>query len=158
MSKVAGTDDDKSIRLSAEERRRLYNETVRKANLVNIFLSKVDFHVDREMLSKPPRPGLNYGSEIDSFQYDEETGGFLVSVKWRVDMKSSRKSVAKCVAVYDILYDGLVTSNEEVLKIFADSVATSATYSYFRAFFATLDCSAQLGLPPLPVLKLFPKV
>lgn len=144
--------------LSAEERRRLYNETVRKANLVDILLSKVEFDVDRERLSRQPKPALNYGSDIDRVLYDDKSGRFLVSVKWRVDMKDGRKSVSKCVVIYDIIYDGLATSNEEVLRIFADNVATSATYSYFRSLFATMDWGAHLGLPPLPVLKLFPKV
>ena len=158
MSKVPAVVGAKEPPLSSEERRRLYNETVRKANLLDIYLSKLEFDVDRVQLSKSPEPSLNYGSAIDRFLYDQETGSFLVSVKWRVDMKHGRKSVSKCVAIYDIMYDGLVTSNDEVLKIFADNVATSATYSYFRSLFATLDWSAQLRLPPLPVLKLFPKV
>lgn len=149
---------EKVAALSPEERRRLYNETVRKANLVNIHLSKLDFNVDRERLTKSESIALNYASSIERFIYNSEKGGCLISVRWRVEMKDGRRNVATCTATYDIAYDGLTTSDESVLRIFAENIATSATYSYFRSLFAMLDWSANLRNPPLPVLKLFPKV
>lgn len=141
-----------------QERRRLYNETVRKANLVNIYLSKVNFEVNRERAAKMSTPDLSYGSEIERFLYNSEKGACLISVKWKVNIKSAGKHVAKCIAVYEVAYDNLPHSSEDVLRIFADNIAVSNTYSYFRSLFATMDWGANLRSPPLPVLKLFPKV
>jgi hypothetical protein len=145
-----------------EERRRKYNKAVRQANLVTILLSKIDFKVNRRIApdEKASRPvgKPSFGGRLADYQYDEETKACLASVAWTVEIKAGRQTYAKCVAQYDVIYDGFTEVDEDIIQLFAENVARPATYSYFRALFASLDWSSGLRLPPLPVMKFHPKV
>lgn len=143
--------------MSAEERRNLYNRVVREARLVQILLTKVNFQVDRNLFGLE-NAKLVYGGKTSYFKYDQESSSCSIGINWSVKMQSGKRSAVKCTANYDIIYDGFTVNNEEVLQIFADNVARAATYSYFRSLYASLDWAAELRSPPLPVLKLFPKV
>ncbi|MEE8630222.1 MULTISPECIES: hypothetical protein [Methylobacterium] len=145
-----------------EERRRKYNKAVRQANLVNILLSRVDFKVNRDV--RPPVRGAenssppSYGGKLAKFTYFEEEKACFATVVWTVEIKSERRTYAKCVAQYDVIYNGFTEVDNSIIELFAENVARPATYSYFRALFANLDWSSDLRLPPLPVVKFHPKV
>ncbi|MCY1642112.1 hypothetical protein [Methylorubrum sp. SL192] len=145
-----------------EERRRKYNRAVRQANLVTILLSKIDFKVNRDV--KRPAKGEgnssvpSYGGKLVKFQYNDEAKAFIASVAWTVEIKVGRQTYAKCLAHYDVIYNGFSDVDEEIVELFAENVARPATYTYFRALFASLDWSSELRLPPLPVIKFHPKV
>lgn len=145
-----------------EERRRKYNRAVRQANLVTILLSKIDFKVNREIKrpvkSDERKSTPSYGGKLVKFQFNEEAKAFIASVAWTVELKVGRQTYSKCVAHYDVIYNGFSDIDEEIVELFAENVARPATYTYFRALFASLDWSAELRLPPLPVIKFHPKV
>jgi hypothetical protein len=145
-----------------QERRTSYNRAVREARLVTILLSKVDFNVNREIprpsRDNSDRPNLSFGGTMSNFFFDEEKKVCIARVEWKVELKSGRQKFAKCTATYDVMYDGFGDVDEAIIRLFAENVAQPATYSYFRSLFASLDWSADLRLPPLPIVKFHPKV
>jgi hypothetical protein len=140
-----------------EKRRANYNRAVRTSRLVNILLSGVDFKVNRTV-GDPSGGRASYGGEIKKFFFDPEEGVILCNVEWTVEIKVGRKRFLKCAAVYDVIYDRFKDIDEEIARIFAENVARPACYAYFRALFAQLDWSADIGSPPLPMVKFQPKV
>jgi hypothetical protein len=142
-----------------QERRVKYNRAVREAQLVALFLSRVDFKVKREnMLDHNQPPRLSYSSGRKNFTFEKTRGACFISIQWHVEIKTGRKQIAKCSAVYDLIYDGFTTTDEEIIKLFAKNVAESTSYTYFRALYASLDWSAELRSPPLPIIKFQPRV
>lgn len=69
-----------------------------------------------------------------------------------------KKVIVSCVSSYLISYEGMKSFSDEVIGIFADTNAKSVSYSYFRALYAHLDWSANLGSIPLPIVQLQAKV
>jgi|HigsolmetaAR203D_1030402.scaffolds.fasta_scaffold14164_1 hypothetical protein len=144
--------------LSPEERRTLYNKTVREAVLRKLLLESVNFNVDRARLMDAKERSLRLDGQVSKFDIIESSSICVVGVKWRAEIKDGRKVVARCVADYTVVYSGFTEINREVMLIFADNIARSATFAYFRALFSSLDWAAELRLPPLPMFKAFPKV
>jgi hypothetical protein len=142
---------------SPEQRRANYNRAVRTSRLANILLSALEFKVNRE-ITEPSGGRASYGSEIKKFFFDPEDGVLLSNVEWTVEIKVGRRRYIRCSATYDIVYDGFKDIDEEVARLFAENVARPACYSYFRALYAHLDWSADIGSPPLPVVKFQPRV
>jgi hypothetical protein len=143
-----------------QQRRVRYNQAVRKARLVTILLSSLEFKVSREVLddSKENSVSPHYGGHVKQVAFDPEEGAVLCTIQWTVDMKYGRKRFVKCAAEYDVGYEGLSGCDEDTIKLLAEYVARPASYAYFRAMYANLDWSAELRSPPLPVVKFQPKV
>lgn len=141
-----------------EARLKLYNEVVDQANLRKLLLSDVSFKINREMDVSSEKPRKAIDGRMVSFSKDPESNAIAATIEWSITMKVGRKLYAKCIAVYHVIYDGFSIEDEEILELFAFNVGRPATYTYFRSLFATLDWAAELRLPPLPVMKFFPKV
>lgn len=143
----------------AEDKRRQYNRAVREARLVTILLSSFTFKVDRQM-KRPPMEEWKAGvdGELKSFDFDIDKKTLLARILWTVEIKVKRRSYVKCVAEYDIVYDGFSMLGDETAMLIAENLARPATYAYFRAMFANADWAADIGAPPLPVIKFHPKV
>jgi hypothetical protein len=138
-------------------RRQTYNRLVRRAKLNSILLEKIDFKIAPEaygLEKKLLKRELNVTTDLMS--YDE--GMCIASIQWTINMKFRKKSMAKCAANYIIMYDDIKDFPEETVKIFIDHVGKTATYAYFRALYAHLDWSANLGSAPLPVVQFQPKL
>lgn len=82
----------------------------------------------------------------------------MANILWEVVFKYKNKNVVKCTASYIVSYDGAKDYSQETIALFLENVGKVATYAYFRALYAHLDWSANLGSQPLPVLQLQPKV
>jgi hypothetical protein len=148
---------EKGEALSNEERRNIYNRTVRQAELKAIMLSNLSFKVNRSVLSDA-RPKAFYGTgDIVGFSFDKDRRACAARVLWKVELKVERKQFVKCAAQYDAIYNGF-ECGPDIARLFIENVARSATYSYFRALYASLDWGADIGSPPLPVIKFQPKV
>lgn len=142
-----------------EERRRNYNRLVRLAKLKTILLEKLDFKVaadiycaDKSLLRR------ELSVETDLLSYEGSDGQIVANIKWSIVIKLKKKNIAKSAVSYIIMYDGAVECQEEIVKLFIDHVGKTATYAYFRALYAHLDWSANIGSPPLPVLQFQPRI
>jgi hypothetical protein len=136
-----------------------YNKATRLAKLSSILLEKVDFNISPDALRDKPadlQRELNVKTEI--LHYDGKSGDCIASITWTIGMKKGRKRVAKCVANYVVLYKEIKECADDIVKMFIDHVGKTATYAYFRALYAQLDWSANLGSPPLPVLHFSPSI
>jgi hypothetical protein len=159
MSNDVDRSDTVTTPLGPEEKRRQYNRAVRQAQLVTILLSSFTFKVNREM----DRPPINewkpsYDGKLVSFAFDEEKQILLARVSWNVEIKIKRRNYVKCVATYDVVYNNFSDLNDDIAMLIAENIARPATYAYFRALFASVDWAANIGAPPLPVIKFHPKV
>jgi hypothetical protein len=141
-----------------ESRRLEYNRAVRDANLASLVLSDVKFHVDRTVELGEDPPELGYAGRVSNFGYDEESGNCLIEVTWSVDIKQEEAILAECQVSYHMAYDGFSQVDAEVVRLVAENLARPATYAYFRALYASLDWAAQLGTPPLPIMKFMPRL
>lgn len=159
-----GTNISASLTASEQEdgeaRRRRYNKAVRQARLVAILLTSVKFSANRgvDWDGDFSSFNMNYNGEVSRLHFDAEKGALFARIEWDVNIKCKRKSYAKCVAEYDVIYNGFSADCTDVVDTFAESVARPASYAYFRSLFSTLDWGAELRLPPLPVFKVQPKV
>jgi len=142
-----------------EERRRHYNRAVREARLVTILLSSFSFNVDRE-LEQPPMSEWkpSFDGELEMFDFNRATKTLASRVSWNVEIKIKRKKYVKCEAQYDVVYDGFSDLSDEIAVLISENLARPATYAYFRALFASVDWAANIGVPPLPIIKFHPKV
>jgi hypothetical protein len=136
-----------------------YNKAVRLAKLSSILLEKIDFKISpdafREKATDLKRE-LNVKTEI--MDYAAAEGDCIGSITWTITMRHKRKRVATCSANYIIHYKELKECSDNIIKMFIDHVGKTATYAYFRALYAHLDWSANLGSPPLPVVHFIPPV
>jgi hypothetical protein len=141
------------------DRRQRYNRAVREARLVTILLSSLKFDVVRKS-GRPKDEVLksSYAGQVVDASLDRDLGALAVTVRWTVNIKAGRKKYSSCTAEYDIIYDKFSDIDEEIAFVFAENVAQPATYAYFRALYASLDWSAGLKNPPLPVIKFHPKI
>jgi hypothetical protein len=153
-SEIVGTED-------AQQRRIKYNQAVRKARLVTLLLSSVNFNVNREVLDPDDEDAdvkPIYGGRVKEVAFNATEGNLLCTVEWTVDFKYKRKRLVKCAAEYEVAYGGLVGFEESTVMLLAENVARPASYAYFRALFANLDWSAELRSPPLPMITFQPKI
>lgn len=142
-----------------EEKRRRYNELVRKARLVSIMLDGLNFKMDPSYFSSERKDVKRFiDSEMGEFDYSAEKGVCISNIKWTLMVKKGRKNLIKCTANYVVIYDGIKEFDIDVIEVFVDSVVSTASYAYFRGLYAHLDWSAMLNSPPLPILKQYPRV
>lgn len=141
------------------ERRQRYNRAVREARLVTILLSSLKFDVVRNA-GRPKDEDLkpSYAGQVVNSSLDSDLGALAVTVRWTVNIKAGRRKFSSCAAEYDVIYDKFSSLDDEIALIFAENVAQPATYAYFRGLYASLDWSAGLRSPPLPVIKFHPKI
>ncbi|WP_441277967.1 hypothetical protein AB7783_14005 [Tardiphaga sp. 172_B4_N1_3] len=140
-----------------EARRDEYNKLVASAHLIALILEKVDFKILPEALSADKttlKRHLAPKTKIMSTGLDD--GTCMASVTWDVGFKLKNKTVVKCSASYIISYDGVKDCTADGVTIFLENVGRVATYAYFRALYAQLDWSANLGSEPLPVIQFLP--
>jgi hypothetical protein len=145
--------------VSPEERRNRYNLLVRTAKLTTLLLHETNFVVQpdahaisRHLLSRDlegRREVLSHGCE---------DGDCVVRVKWIATMRYRKRNLIRGSASYIVSYRGMKGFSEDIVEEFADVIAKAATYPYFRALYAHLDWSAELGSPPLPLFQFHPKV
>src|SRR4051812_49917981 len=126
--------EEKSRELTAaepvdpQERRRTYNRVVREAQLVTILLSDIRLTVNRKVdAERSSAHKLGFGGKMVAFEFNEEEKACLARVEWLVEIKIGRRTLAKCSAVYDVMYEGFETSDAEIVRLFADNVAQPAT-------------------------------
>lgn len=153
--------DDADAIAARQKRIANYNRAVRVAEIATIALSDLKFKVARENTPDPEenvRFKPTYNGKILRIAFDADEGHLIVSVEWTVEIKAGRKAFSKCSAVYDVLYNGLKGFDKEIIDLYAENVARPTSYSYFRSVYATIDWSAGIGSPPLPIIKLHPKV
>ncbi len=144
---------------AAEIRRTAYNRVVRQAQLHSIFLEKLDFDLKPEALTVEKESlKRSLESEVRAFSFDAEEGTCLGSIQWKITMRHRRRVLVRCTTTYLVLYDGIRGVEEEVARIFMENIGKGACYAYLRALFAQLDWASGIGSPPLPVLRLEPRV
>lgn len=144
---------------AAQKKRNDYNRLVRTARLNNLFLEKVDFKILPDALGiKQSLLTRNLSPTTKVMSHGLSDGTCVANVLWEVTFKYKTKNVVKCTASYIVSYDGVKDCSEETVAVFLENVGKVATYAYFRALYAHLDWSANLGSQPLPMLQLQPKV
>ena len=142
-----------------QKRRADYNRLVRTAKLISILLEKIDFGARTESvgISKSLlRRELNANATVLSSGVADNT--CIANIQWSVKYTYQKRVVVKCVASYIVSFEGMKDFSDEVVRIFVDTNAKAVTYSYFRALYAHLDWSANLGSAPLPIVQLQAKV
>jgi hypothetical protein len=142
---------------AVSEKIRQYNKAARLAKLSSILLEKMDFRTSPEALRADPselKRELNVETQI--MDYDAPAGSCVATISWSITLRHKRKKVASCKVTYVVLYYEIKDFAEDIIKMFIDHVGKTATYAYFRALYAHLDWSANLGSPPLPVMSFLP--
>lgn len=158
--KVLPTEDSDAV-AARQKRIANYNRAVRVAEIVTIALSELKFKVSQENAPEPEEGKKlkpSYNGRLNNIAFDAEKGLLIVSVEWIVEIKAGRKVFSKCSAVYDVFYKGMQGFDEDTIDLYAENVARPTSYSYFRALYASLDWSAGIASPPLPIIKLHPRV
>lgn len=142
-----------------QKRRADYNRLVRTARLAGLLLEKVDFKMSPDALGiKASLLTRSISPTTTVLSSGIEDGMCVANVMWEVIFKYKAKTLMKCKASYIISYEGIENVSDETVDVFVDNVGKTATYAYFRALYAHLDWSANLGSQPLPVLQLQPKL
>ena len=142
---------------AVSERIRQYNKATRLAKLSSILLEKLDFKTSPAALqvdASDLKRELNVQTEI--LGYDLPEGDCVATIAWTIVLRHKRKKVASCNVTYIVVYREIKNFSEDIIKMFIDHVGKTATYAYFRALYAHLDWSANLGSPPLPVMSFLP--
>jgi hypothetical protein len=142
-----------------QQRRNDYNRLVRTARLTSMLLENVDFK------TKPESVGTNksllsrdLGANAKVLSSGSEDGTCVANIEWTVKYSFKSRAVVRCSASYIVSYEGMKGFSDEVIGIFVDTNSKSITYSYFRALYAHIDWSANLGSAPLPIVQLQAKV
>ena len=142
-----------------QKRRTDYNRLVRTAKLKSILLEKNEFGARAESV------GINKAllkRELNAHSTVLSSGTLdsacIANIQWSVKYTYQKRVIVKCITSYIVSYDGMKDFSDEVVGIFVDTNAKAITYSYFRALYAHLDWSANLGSPPLPIVQMQAKV
>jgi hypothetical protein len=160
LPQVAGSEtapiEPPEVRL---RRRNDYNRLVRTAKLTSILLEKTEFGARTEAvgISKSLlKRELNANSTVLSSGTLD--GSCIANIQWSVKYTYQKRTIVKCITSYIVSFEGMKDFSDEVIGIFVDTNAKGITYSYFRALYAHLDWSANLGSAPLPIVQLQAKV
>ncbi len=135
-----------------------YNTVVAKAELSFVRLVDVAFKVapnPEANIKKPPSLYCNVADVEFDIEVDQGRAGLLVLCT--AGAKRGKAKHIDCKVRYFVLYSGLEGCEEEAVMRFLTRVGKFAVYPYFRSLFSTLTWEAQVGLPPLPVLKEQPR-
>jgi len=129
---------------------KLYNDVVAAAELLALNLIRVEFTVAPEYFTTAARE-LAYGCDDISVEISGEvaTGVF----GWTLSVHADEKSLLSCRADYAVTYQVAKACDEHAVKGFVERVGKFASYPYFRAQAASLNWSAAVNLPVLPILK-----
>lgn len=134
-----------------------YDEVVSKASLNDIQLMDLNFNIQPEFFSESSKRKLAYHVEKKASHFDPDAGIAAAFISMEVKGVVGRKKVLSCKALYSIVYDNLLSCDQEAVEAFLRRVAQFTCYPYFRSLFASLDWAAGLRLPPLPVHKEAPR-
>jgi hypothetical protein len=142
-----------------QQRRTDYNRLVRTAKLTSILLEKTDFSTRTESMgiskSLLKRELVATSNVLSSGASDNVC---VANIEWSVKYTYQKRAIVKCVSSYIVSFEGMRSFPDEVIAIYVDTNAKGLTYSYFRALYAHLDWSANLGSAPLPIVQLQAKV
>ncbi|MCP1199850.1 hypothetical protein [Notoacmeibacter sp. MSK16QG-6] len=131
-----------------------YNAAVASSELKSIMLTDVSFNVKPDFFSQDLEKQKLVSNIEQSEPLHEEGEDIGVSfVEFKVSSREGRKQNLVCKARYAVIYGGFSQCNAKEVKHFLSRVGTFACYPYFRSLFANLNWSANVELPPLPVLK-----
>lgn len=147
------------LAVQTPERRRNYNRLVRQANLVSIFLEELKFKAAPETLSIPKdKLRRSIQAKMGDLLFNEEEGVCMAKVGWGIEIKNERRKLVQCTATYVLIYDNIRNCPEETVRTFVEHIGKAACYAYFRAMYAQVDWAAGIGSPPIPVMRLEPKL
>jgi hypothetical protein len=139
------------------EKVKQYNRVVRLAKLNAILLEKLDFKIVPDIYSTNKEDLARELTANTEINYDADTGECVASINWIIIITHKKKKLVKCEANYVVIYGGLSKCTAEAVKMFIEHIGKTATYAYFRALYAHLDWSADLGSSPLPVVQFQPR-
>jgi hypothetical protein len=137
---------DESGFLAAE-----YNLVAKVAELVAINLIKVKSSF-APGVNIDEKAKLSFGRKVLSCGFDSDQSAAHAVFQYFVKGTKSGKTVFSISADYAVIYlvEGDVAPN--AAKAFVHNVGVFAAYAYFRAVAAHLAWSANLELPPLPMI------
>ena len=128
-----------------------YNKVAKVAELATIDLLKVrsNFALGSRL---DEQVKLSFGRKVLSCGYDVDQSAAHAVFQYFVKGKRGGKSVFTISGDYAVLYfcEGDLETN--AATAFAHNVGVFAAYPYFRALAAHLAWSANLELPPLPMI------
>jgi hypothetical protein len=126
---------------------------------LSLLLERVEFKITPESL------GVNKAllsrdliGKTEVMASGSDDGTCIANIVWNINIRFKKRVLIKCVASYIVTYEGMNGFTADVIQLFVDSVGKAATYAYFRAMYAHLDWSANLGSPPLPIMQFQAKV
>lgn len=141
------------------EKRRNYNRLVRQARLLSILLEKIEFKISPDAVgANKALISRDLGAKNTVLANGVSDGTCVANIAWSITLKFRKRTIARCAASYLITYDGMKDCTEDAVALFIENVAKTATYAYFRALYAHLDWSANLGSPPLPIVQFKPEI
>lgn len=130
-----------------------YNKVVEQAALGDIQLTSLKFDVKPDFFSSDEKRKLRYDVTLQATEFEPSVGLAVASLTLSVIGTAGKKKALNCSADYAVVYGNLKDCDSEAVDAFLDRVAKFACFPYFRSLFSSLDWSAGLQLPPLPVLK-----
>jgi hypothetical protein len=135
-----------------------YNAVIERAALSSVRLIDLSFRVRGDLESKCRVPVSAFYDAIDGGHvFNAQTGRAVLNLTCVAGARRGKKSLVECKAVFAVTYEGLEGCEEAAVGRFLARVGRFAGYPYFRSLFSVLTWHGETGMPPLPVLKEFPK-
>lgn len=133
-----------------------YNAIARQANLAMIRLVKSEFECAPDFQAHEGEIKLNVARDYLASSLSEEGDAVVAMFKFRAIAKFKRRTLLKGEAVYAVIYDIPVSSEENAALAFGRKVGQFAAYPYFRSLMSQYAWAAEANLPPLPVIATNP--
>jgi len=96
---------------------------------------------------------------VKDITHDIEDEALSAKVCWQVGVKKSKKILFRVKAEYQIVFFNVgAETTEEHIENFCATTIKATTFPYFRQFFNQACTDASVRLPPLPMLKIMPKI
>ena len=138
-----------------------YNEFLKKVEFCGLRVKEASFSTSDDFFNvdgdKELKKKLDFGVLNICQDVDEET--FSADVFFQVGIKQSKKILFKVRSVYQIIFlkFDCATSEADVAK-FCNTTIKATIFPYFRHSYNQVCLDAHVDLPPLPMLKIVPKV
>ena len=139
-----------------------YHEFIRKVEFAGLRAQSTSYSADDDVFAAIAekcelRKNLEFTVKDITHDIDENT--LLAKVCWQVGVKKSKKILFKVKAEYQIIFFNVdAETTDDIIEKFCGTTVKATTFPYFRQFFNQACLDASVNLPPLPMLKMVPKV
>lgn len=133
-----------------------FNAIAKTARLELIQMNSCAFEVKPSFFIRRKEVKLAFERNVVSVHCDSAERSGIGFFHYSIVARIGREQVLKCHSRYMVAYEVETECDSEAFEVFCERTGMLTAYAYFRALVANLASSANVDLPPLPMVNFQP--